>query len=51
MANYIETARSNYFRVKDVVGSDLQYFRIIDENGERQSGHGWIEKGRIVQWG
>jgi hypothetical protein len=26
------------------------FFRVI-EDGEEQSGHGWIENGEIVQWG
>lgn len=26
------------------------FFRVI-KDGEEQSGHGWIEKGEIVQWG
>lgn len=26
------------------------FFRVI-EDGEEQSGHGWIEEGKIIQWG
>ena len=37
--------------VKDVIGGQLTFFRVIDENGEEEHGHGWIKDGRIVQWG
>lgn len=33
-----------------VVGNELTFFRII-EHGIQQHSHGWIEEGRIVQWG
>lgn len=26
------------------------FFRVI-EDGEEQSSHGWIEEGKVVQWG
>lgn len=29
---------------------DATFFRVIS-NGKEQSGHGWIEKGEIFQWG
>jgi len=29
---------------------EATFFRVI-ENGEQQSGHGWIEDGEIIQWG
>jgi len=29
---------------------DATFFRVI-ENGEQQHAHGWIENGRVVQWG
>ncbi len=35
---------------KKAAGSSLTFFRVI-ENGEEESGHGWIENGEIVQWG
>lgn len=31
-------------------GKSPTFFRVI-ENGEQQSGHGWIEDGKIIQWG
>jgi hypothetical protein len=33
-----------------IQGSHIIYFRVIDD-GEYSSSHGWIEDGRIVQWG
>lgn len=36
---------------QEAVGTRLQFFRVIDSEGDEQSGHGWIEDGRIVQWG
>ena len=35
---------------KQFVNCEATFFRVID-NGEQQSGHGWIENGEIVQWG
>ena len=35
---------------KQFVNCEATFFRVID-NGEQQSGHGWIEDGEIVQWG
>jgi hypothetical protein len=29
---------------------DALFFRVI-RNGEEQRGHGWIEKGEVIQWG
>lgn len=34
----------------EAAGSGPTFFRVI-ENGEEQSGHGWIEDGKIFQWG
>lgn len=31
-------------------GSDSTFFRVI-ENGVEQAGHGWIEDGKVFQWG
>lgn len=31
-------------------GKSPTFFRVI-ENGEQQSSHGWIEDGKIIQWG
>jgi hypothetical protein len=36
--------------VKDLIGDNLTFFRVI-EDGEERSGHGWIEDGKIIQWG
>lgn len=30
--------------------SDARFFRVL-ENGEQQSGHGWIDDDKIIQWG
>jgi hypothetical protein len=35
---------------KQFLNCEATFFRVID-NGEQQSGHGWIENGEIVQWG
>jgi len=29
---------------------DATFFRVI-KDGEQQSGHGWIEEGKVIQWG
>ena len=34
----------------EFLNCEATFFRVID-NGEQQSGHGWIENGEIVQWG
>lgn len=35
---------------KKAAGSDMVFFRVI-ENGIEQRGHGWLENGKIFQWG
>jgi len=39
------------YEVQDaLIGQGATFFRVI-YRGEHRSGHGWIEDGRIVQWG
>jgi len=35
---------------QEAVGNSLHFFRVLD-NGEQTRSHGWIENGRIIQWG
>jgi hypothetical protein len=36
---------------QDVVPDEPTFFRLIDDDGTPMRQHGWIENGRIIQWG
>jgi hypothetical protein len=40
----------NHEAQKRLKGCQPTFFRVI-LNGEQQGGHGWIEDGKIIQWG
>jgi len=39
----------DYVRLR-ILNCEPTFFRVI-KDGEQQSSHGWIENGKIVQWG
>ena len=35
---------------KNIIGRSTRFFRIITDEGQTRE-HGWIENGKIIQWG